>query len=417
MEIIESGKTHKGKSYSDWIADWCNWFFMINPDSYNVHDWNDVKFLRSFPSPHKISPSSTPPVDVIPYEGSPMSLNTPNVMIGKERIVMYEDQAIFFPMILAVYYNDNNETWDYMQNWVKIQNSNSDDPPANTQILLDEEALPISGKMINYKLDTDGLFPLNIPDGTPSNTLKHHVLNPPAPGLYNAYCQGYFFLIRNLSPGHHTIVSHAKGASYEAGQYYASFMYEIEVKKKNENISSFSGNSSQIFDMMKDELAPKSTDDRKVIHEKERLIGIVEGFEMANEFSNDDKLRREMLKLYKARNEILRDYAISESETGIDIELFKDISKVVMCEMPVIKNIQSKLDLESLKKINGYKLVSLNNKKINNQQIKIGVEYIRDSLNSSDKGVTNDPLIEEKKDIIDKVQKFIDSKISKNPNN
>ena len=67
--VVPIDEIYKGKTYSQWIPEWCNWFYMTNPDQYNNEVYNDVKFLRSFPSPDKIA--SFDKEKQIQYEGSP----------------------------------------------------------------------------------------------------------------------------------------------------------------------------------------------------------------------------------------------------------------------------------------------------------------------------------------------------------
>jgi hypothetical protein len=245
--IVKSDKIYRGKTYSQWIPEWCNWFYMVDPDQYNNEPWNDVKFLRSFPSPEKIA--KLDPNQKIQYEGSAMYRNLPNVMIGSDRIVMYDDQAIFFPVMLGIWIaNDPNNISDeygMMERWVKEQNSHSDDPPMPYQFTINGKTIINSEDITSYKISSNATFSLRIPAADYGRSLNDFVFEPSAPGWYQAYCQGYFFMVEGFKPQEESyfVFSMARGAPYAAGEYYASFVYEIKVLPRSlKPRSSQSGN-------------------------------------------------------------------------------------------------------------------------------------------------------------------------------
>ena len=119
-----------------------------------------------------------------------------------------------------------------MERWVKQANSNSDDPPMPYQITID--GLPLldhPNQIAQHKLDTSGLFSLRIPDTEYGTSLKDFVMEPESPGQYQAYCQGYYFMVNDFTARDQSyfIFSITKGAPYGAGEYYASLTYEIKV--------------------------------------------------------------------------------------------------------------------------------------------------------------------------------------------
>ncbi|VFJ12943.1 hypothetical protein [Candidatus Nitrosocosmicus franklandus] len=230
FKVVPVTETYKGKTYSQWIAHWTNWFFMPNPDQYNSQPWNDVKFLTSFPSPHEIAQLGNPG-ERVRYEGSEFQ-NIPNIKTGENRLVMYDDQAIFFPVILAMWVNSDDKDYGYMERYVKIQNSMSDDPPGVHQFTLDSLPLLPSDEVINHRIMSDGLFQVHIPDATYGTSLKDFVAEPSPPGTYGAVCEGYFFMLKNLMAREepYLLTSFATGAPYVGfGEYHASFVYEIKV--------------------------------------------------------------------------------------------------------------------------------------------------------------------------------------------
>lgn len=264
IKVIPTSNLYKGKTYSQWIPEWCNWFYMMNPDQYNTEHWNDVKFLRSFPSPEKIFSLSDG--KRIQYEGSPSYRNTPNIMVGKDRITLYEGQAIFFPIMNAIWIDDDPESktdFGLMERWVKDQNAQSDDPPMSYQCTIDGKILVKPDEMSYYKVHSDGVFSLKIPHAEFGKSLNDYVLHPSPPGWYQAYCQGYFIMVDGFEPREDSyfIFSIAKGAPYNVGEYYASFLYEIKVLPSTlKPRPSQSGNfSEKIMNSMRDNLSEKST--------------------------------------------------------------------------------------------------------------------------------------------------------------
>lgn len=230
FRVVPVDAIYKGKTYSQWIADWTNWFFMQYPDQYNSQPWNDVKFLTSFPSPDVIAQFGEPG-EQIKYEGSEFG-NVPNIKTGENKIVMYDDQAIFFPVMIAMWVNSDEKDYGYMERWVKNQNSVSDNPPPAHQFTLDEVPLLPSTEVANHRIMSNGIFQVHIPDAPYGTSLKDFVFEPSLPGTYGAVCEGYFFLLKDLEARDepYRLMSFATGAPYPAlGEYHAAFVYEIKV--------------------------------------------------------------------------------------------------------------------------------------------------------------------------------------------
>ncbi len=263
VRVVSVSETYRGKTYSQWIQDWCNWFYMANPDAYNNEPWNDIKFLRSFPSPSKIA--EIDPTRPVKYEGSAMHRHSTATMVGRDRIIMYDDQAILFPVMLAIWVGSEPDIeYSRMQMWVHSQNFISDDPPLPTNFTIDGAPLdlPKDKQIREYKTDT-GMFNLRIPNADYGTSLKDFVIDPASPGLYPAYCQGYFFLVDGFEarPRRYTIFSIARGAPYSGGEYHASFLYEIEVIPGSmRSIPPVSGRFPQsIHDTIRSDLTNKKT--------------------------------------------------------------------------------------------------------------------------------------------------------------
>jgi hypothetical protein len=230
-QIVQPDAIYRGKSYSQWIEDFSNWFFSPSPDTSNT---GPVKFLRSYPSPQKIA--SLNPSSQVQYEASAMYKNYPNVMVGRDKLEIYDDEAILFPAMLAIYFatvpSDDPES---MRAWIRNANNMSDDPPSRDQILIDEEPIKLTDEQIRtFRIETS-LFTVRIPDVQYPDSLKFFVQNADEldnAGDYTAVTEGYFFLLKFNAVRQtetHYIFSHAKGVPYNVGDYYATFVYQIDV--------------------------------------------------------------------------------------------------------------------------------------------------------------------------------------------
>lgn len=218
-----------GHTYGELVEYWMNWFFSDRPDDYNTRSEIDVKFLRSYPSPEKLA--RLLPVGQ-PYEGSPMFRNLPNTMVGTDGLTIYEDQAIFFPVMLAVYIKDDDTSYSRMEQWVTESNTENSDPPRPQDFTIDRNPLVRESEISMYKVQTRLPFRLDIPDTPYGRSLGPFIQSPPAPGQYDAYAEGYFFLVTGFKARRtpYRLFSLAEGARYQAGPYFASFCYDIYVR-------------------------------------------------------------------------------------------------------------------------------------------------------------------------------------------
>ena len=107
-KIIHPDTIYCGKTYSDLVSDWLNWFFSADADKRN---FGPVVFLKSLGTPGSVkgdegqrseneSNISNSYIDDAQFPR--YYPNSPNVRVGGERLRIREDQAVFVPIIVAI---------------------------------------------------------------------------------------------------------------------------------------------------------------------------------------------------------------------------------------------------------------------------------------------------------------------------
>jgi len=207
--VIPPDSIYLGKTYGEWVADFVNWLFSVDADKHNN---GQVVFLKGI--------SSTVPPDYA-------SGLEPNIMVGKDRLEIFDDQAIFFPCIMAYWSaTDPGETEVSLRERVKLDIDGGDNPPTNNQVTIDRQ--PIDAEMGDHLIQSPQ-FTLFAPDSEYGKSLKDYVEYPMPTGVFQSVASGYFFLV-NLTEGLHIIHSYARGRTTEKGAYWVEFLYEVNVK-------------------------------------------------------------------------------------------------------------------------------------------------------------------------------------------
>jgi hypothetical protein len=168
--VVDPDSLYHGKSYSDWTADWLNWFLSKDADMRNS---GPVVFLRSkgLPNektganisdiPSKIGDtigadnSSYPePTDITGlFTQTKPYINDPNVKVGGDRLQIYDDQAVLVPIIVAFWLKSTPYAdWGGMQDSVGLTIDYGDNPPDRRQLTINEESiiLPVTGSQGTY---------------------------------------------------------------------------------------------------------------------------------------------------------------------------------------------------------------------------------------------------------------------------
>ena len=191
--VIPPDRIYRGKSYSEWVRDWSNWYWSVNPDqtSYGpvVFTYVNLPHLRLRSVGHNNAG----------YESAPRYLNMPNVMVGKERINICADQAVLLPLITATSMAiEPNVTEFYMRQWVRNQNDTSELLVNGQNFSIDEGEFPLGNRDIGqYRIETP-LFQINIPDSQGGTSLREFENPPIVAGYHHAVVDGYFLLINGF---------------------------------------------------------------------------------------------------------------------------------------------------------------------------------------------------------------------------
>jgi hypothetical protein len=268
--VINPYSLYAGKSYSDWTCDWFNWFLSADADSRNS---GPVVFLRSRGLPNSISGSNIS--DVPPggetYLGSGAAtehprftpsyspshrnayINDPNVRIGGDRLRIFEDQAVFVPLIVAYWLRaETNTDWGTMKDFTGLTIDYGDNPPDNDQLTINGAAVDLNRRpllrdedrrpeglhegrllMRDFRVGTP-IFNAIVPDIQYGRSVKDFLEESPIEaGSYPAMVEGYFVLLR-FPEGNYWVHSWASAPRETQGPYFSELLYQIEVSGRPE---------------------------------------------------------------------------------------------------------------------------------------------------------------------------------------
>jgi hypothetical protein len=230
--VIPPNELHYGKSYSDLVQDWFNWFLTADPDKRNSAR---VIFLRSVEIPasssqqNDLSSSTYADDQYFPRQYK----NPPNVKIGPDKLQIYEDQAVFVPIILAYAeaskpYHD----WGMMTDYTGLTIDYGDNPPEVSQLTINGNYIDLGKDMEEFRISTP-VFTAIVPDTDYGRSAKDFLEMSLAPGHYPMIAEGYFVLIKFDTPGKvYTIHSFASAPREVRGPYFSELLYQIQVNKR-----------------------------------------------------------------------------------------------------------------------------------------------------------------------------------------
>jgi len=231
---------YKGKSYSTWACDWFNWLLTADPDK---HTFGPVVFLRA-----NLTPNSTSKVvsDLVygldkrtestsfypddPYYPKNYT-NLPNVRVGGDKLQIFEDQVVFWP-IITTYEVATKPYVDFglMQDYCGPLVDYGDNPPGPDSMTIDGKPieLPRNVDIKNFRI-TSPVFPAIVPDTEYGRSIKDFLeMNLPY-GHYFAMVEGYFLMIKFKEADTYILHSVASGPRETRGPYVAELLYEINV--------------------------------------------------------------------------------------------------------------------------------------------------------------------------------------------
>lgn len=240
-DVVDPDDLYFGKSYSNYVEDWFNWYLSADADKRN---FGPVVFLRTSPIP----PTKVSAYDVAtelnvtntyaddPSYDRPYD-NLPNVRVGGEKLQIRKDQAVFIPIIVAYevarkpYYD-----WGLMQELTGLTIDNGDDPPRPEQLKIDNKSINITD-LKKFRILTS-IFTAIVPEADYGRSIKDFLELSVSPGQYAAIVEGYFVLLKNFSAGQtYLIHSRASSGRESGGAYVAELLYQITVEGRTKKAS------------------------------------------------------------------------------------------------------------------------------------------------------------------------------------
>lgn len=242
-EVVDPRSNYRGKSYSEWTTDWFSWYLSANADKRNS---GPVVFLRSHGLPNNFTGAnmSDQPNQVTAIDTSSdvhttdpdyqtKYVNDPNIRIGSDRLQIFEDQAVFVPIIVGYSFASSVRDWGYLQDYTGLLIDNGDNPPEPRQLTINDKDIELPLEMEQFRITTP-IFTTVVPDAPYGTSIKDFLEEGPiAPGIYHAMVDGYFVIIK-FAKAHDSYKVHAwASAGREAkGSYFSDLRYEIEVLPK-----------------------------------------------------------------------------------------------------------------------------------------------------------------------------------------
>jgi hypothetical protein len=204
--ITQPTETFLGKTYVDWIEDWCRWFFLPDADQNNS---GSVVFLRGLSSSLK-------------GEGV--------IKVGNDSLEISETQRVLLPIITATVVAESGESSQSLYELVRSDIDNGENPPARDHVKIDNTAF--AEPLDKYRFETR-VFQLNIPSSPYGQSLADYVVPAIKTRDTNLPCvtAGYFVLLK-MDKGEYDIFSSVHGSRDQTGLYKSSLLYHIVVEAK-----------------------------------------------------------------------------------------------------------------------------------------------------------------------------------------
>jgi hypothetical protein len=232
--VIPPEKNYLGLSYGEWAARWFNWLISPDPD---LHNNGPVVFLRG--------------VDFELRNGSYRHF----IRIGKQRIKISLNQAIFWPVICHFVDEKMVPTLDDPQKRLTdVFNGaiGSDYPPDKTQATVDGK--PIKENLTDHFIISPD-FVLHVPEPTYGQSLGSVFQIPIVyPGDWRAVVCGYFIMIKPpptaANSGRSFIIASNGNAE---DRYHTETFVEVEVNDEKPQ-NRWEGQLSSMREIIQDEI-------------------------------------------------------------------------------------------------------------------------------------------------------------------
>ena len=232
--VIKPSQIYNGRTYGSWVTDWFNWFLSADADTRNS---GPVVFLRTVGVPNSVNKSKGLEDGDIENQYSddpnfPKSYsNDPNVRIGAEKIQIYEDQAVLWPLIVATeiarkpYFD-----YGYMQDFTGLTIDYGDNPPDPDQYTINGDIIRPAIDIRDHRILTP-IFTVVVPETEYGRSAKDFLQEAIPPSHYPALVEGYFLLVK-FEPGNYLVHSFASAPRETRGPYFAELLYEIDVNAR-----------------------------------------------------------------------------------------------------------------------------------------------------------------------------------------
>jgi hypothetical protein len=242
-EVVDPRSNFRGKSYSEWTTDWFGWFLSANADNRNS---GPVVFLRSHGLPNSFTGADTSnvPNEVAAIDTSSDGhttdpdyqrkyKNDPNIRIGSDRLQIFEDQAVFVPIITSYEIASSVRDWGYLQDYTGLIIDSGDNPPDARQLTINDENIELPIEMEEFRITTP-IFTTVVPEAPYGTSINNFLEDGPfTPGIYHAMVDGYFVIIKfPHASNSYKVHAWASAGREGKGHYFSDLRYEIEVLPK-----------------------------------------------------------------------------------------------------------------------------------------------------------------------------------------
>lgn len=245
-QVLDPTRVHFGKTYSSYAEEWFNWFVAADADKRIS---GKVVFLRSAGLPYSLTKadgsgfqrdlniSNTYAGDEYyprPYQ------NEPNVRVGRDKLQICIDQAIFVPIIVG-YAEASKPYIDFgmMQDYTGLTIDYGDNPPELDQLTIDGGAitLPRGREMRDFRIASP-VFTAVVPDVDYGRSIKDFLEMELPSGHYPTIVDGYFVLIQFTQPGTYIVYSYASAPrETRGGFYFSELLYQVQVNACQQKMS------------------------------------------------------------------------------------------------------------------------------------------------------------------------------------
>lgn len=189
-KIVPPKEVYKGLTYGSWAAIWCNWLFS------DQHQFGSVYFLRGN-----------------------MDKEAPIVKTGRNRISVYDDVAVFFPIICTFSSKlFNSKTMSQIQR--RKDSTEPERDPTLLRLRINDLLIP---KLRDYYAESNE-FKLEISKMSPIQRYLRTV----TVGKCEAVIAGYWVLLKPLSVGTYRIMFEGK----HRDGFKTSGNYSIKVVRR-----------------------------------------------------------------------------------------------------------------------------------------------------------------------------------------